>query len=145
MTDPIADMVTRIRNAVAAKHTRVDIPASRLKAEIARILQDEGYIQAFKVLEDAAGNPARTLRLFLKYGPHGERLITGVERISRPGRRVYFGKADVPDVLGGLATSILTTSRGVMTGRAAAKAGVGGEVLCNVWERGAGGQGRPEI
>jgi len=133
MTDPIADMVTRIRNAVAAKHTRVDIPASRLKAEIARILQDEGYIQAFKVLEDAAGNPARTLRLFLKYGPHGERLITGVERISRPGRRVYFGKADVPDVLGGLGTSILTTSRGVMTGRAAAKAGVGGEVLCNVW------------
>ena len=133
MTDPIADMVTRIRNAVAAKHTRVDIPASRLKAEIARILQDEGYIQAFKVLEDAAGNPARTLRLFLKYGPHGERLITGVERISRPGRRVYFGKADVPEVLGGLGTSILTTSRGVMTGRAAAKAGVGGEVLCNVW------------
>jgi small subunit ribosomal protein S8 len=133
MTDPIADMVTRIRNAVAAKHTRVDIPASRLKAEIARILQDEGYIQAFKVLEDAAGNTARTLRLFLKYGPHGERLITGVERISRPGRRVYFGKSDVPEVLGGLGTSILTTSRGVMTGRAAAKAGVGGEVLCNVW------------
>ena len=133
MTDPIADMVTRIRNAVAAKHTRVDIPASRLKAEIARILQDEGYIQAFKVLEDAAGNPARTLRLFLKYGPHGERLITGVERISRPGRRVYFGKADMPDVLGGLGTSILTTSRGVMTGKAAVKAGVGGEVLCNIW------------
>jgi small subunit ribosomal protein S8 len=135
MTDPIADMVTRIRNAVAAKHTRVDIPASRLKAEIARILQDEGYIQAFKLLEDPSGpaSSARTLRLFLKYGPHGERLITGVERISRPGRRVYFGKADVPDVLGGLGTSILTTSRGVMTGRAAAKAGVGGEVLCNVW------------
>jgi small subunit ribosomal protein S8 len=135
MTDPIADMLTRIRNAVAAKHTRVDVPASRLKAEIARILQDEGYIQAFKVLEDAAAtaSSARTLRLFLKYGPHGERLITGVERISRPGRRVYFGKADVPDVLGGLGTSILTTSRGVMTGRAAAKAGVGGEVLCNVW------------
>jgi small subunit ribosomal protein S8 len=135
MTDPIADMLTRIRNAVAAKHTRVDVPASRLKAEIARILQDEGYIQAFKVLEDAAApaSSTRTLRLFLKYGPHGERLITGVQRISRPGRRVYFGKADVPDVLGGLGTSILTTSRGVMTGRAAAKAGVGGEVLCNVW------------
>ena len=135
MTDPIADMLTRIRNAVAAKHTRVDIPGSRLKAEIARILQDEGYIQAFKLLEEAAGSGsnARTLRLFLKYGPHGERLITGVERISRPGRRVYFGKADVPEVLGGLGTSILTTSRGVMTGRAAAKAGVGGEVLCNVW------------
>jgi small subunit ribosomal protein S8 len=133
MTDPIADMITRIRNAVSAKHTRVDMPSSRLKAEIARILQDEGYIQGFKLLEDVATSGARTLRLFLKYGPHGERLITGVERISRPGRRVYFGKEDVPDVLGGLGTSILTTSRGVMTGRAAVKAGVGGEVLCNVW------------
>jgi small subunit ribosomal protein S8 len=133
MTDPIADMLTRIRNAVSAKHTRVDMPASRLKAEIARILQDEGYIQGFKLLEDAAASGARTLRLFLKYGPRGERLITGVERISRPGRRVYFGKEDVPEVLGGLGTSILTTSRGVMTGRAAVKAGVGGEVLCNVW------------
>jgi len=135
MTDPIADMLTRIRNAVGAKHTRVDMPSSRLKAEIARILQDEGYIQGFKLLDEAAQPAAktRTLRLFLKYGPHGERLITGVERISRPGRRVYFGKEDVPDVLGGLGTSILTTSRGVMTGRAAAKAGVGGEVLCNVW------------
>jgi small subunit ribosomal protein S8 len=135
MTDPIADMLTRIRNAVAAKHSRVDMPASRLKSEIARILQDEGYIQGFKLLDDTTSGPAnaRTLRLFLKYGPHGERLITGVERISRPGRRVYFGKEEVPDVLGGLGTSILTTSRGVMTGRAAAKAGVGGEVLCNVW------------
>ena len=133
MTDPIADMLTRIRNAVAAKHTRVDMPASRLKAEIARILQDEGYIQGYKLLEESTKASARTLRLFLKYGPHGERLITGVERISRPGRRVYFGKQDVPEVLGGLGTSILTTSRGVMTGRAAAKAGVGGEVLCNVW------------
>ena len=136
MTDPIADMLTRIRNAVTAKHTRVDMPGSRLKADIARILQDEGYIQGFKVLEEspekgAAG--ARTLRLFLKYGPHGERLITGVQRISRPGRRVYFGKEDVPEVLAGLGTSILTTSRGVMTGRNAKKAGVGGEVLCNVW------------
>jgi len=134
MTDPIADMLTRIRNAVGAKHTRVDMPSSRLKAEIARILQDEGYIQGFKLLEDAVqAGRTKTLRLFLKYGPHGERLITGVERISRPGRRVYFGKEDVPPVLGGLGTSILTTSRGVMTGRAAAKAGVGGEVLCNVW------------
>jgi small subunit ribosomal protein S8 len=127
-------MITRIRNAVIAKHTRVDMPASRLKTEIARILQDEGYIQGFKLLDDAAANARmKTLRLFLKYGPHGERLITGVERISRPGRRVYFGKEDVPDVLGGLGTSILTTSRGVMTGREAVKAGVGGEVLCNVW------------
>jgi small subunit ribosomal protein S8 len=136
MTDPIADMLTRIRNAVTAKQTRVDIPASRLKAEIARILQDEGYIQGFKLIEDAASKSTaavKTLRLFLKYGPHGERLITGVQRISRPGRRVYFGRDDVPDVLAGLGTSILTTSRGVMTGRAAVKAGVGGEVLCNIW------------
>ena len=135
MTDPIADMLTRIRNAVAAKHTRVDMPASRIKADIARILQDEGYIQGFKVLDDAEGKPApsKSLRLFLKYGPHGERVITGLERISRPGRRVYFGRDDVPVVLAGLGTSILTTSRGVMTGKAAVKAGVGGEVLCNVW------------
>jgi small subunit ribosomal protein S8 len=138
MTDPIADMLTRIRNAVTAKHTRVDMPASRLKTEIARILQDEGYIQGFKLLEDQPNapkghGPVPTLRLFLKYGPRGEKLITGIERISRPGRRVYFGRDDVPQVLAGLGTSILTTSRGVMTGRAAVKAGVGGEVLCNIW------------
>ena len=135
MTDPIADMLTRIRNAVSAKHTRVDMPASRIKADIARILQDEGYIQGFKVLDgvEAKAGGTKSLRLFLKYGPHGERLITGVERISRPGRRVYFGRDDVPEVLAGLGTSILTTSRGVMTGRAAVKAGVGGEVLCNIW------------
>jgi small subunit ribosomal protein S8 len=139
MTDPIADMLTRIRNAVTAKHTRVDMPSSRLKAEIARILQDEGYIQGFKLLDEASGNgaaaagPVKILRLFLKYGPHGERLITGIERISRPGRRVYFGRDDVPEVLAGLGTSILTTSRGVMTGREAVKVGVGGEVLCNIW------------
>jgi small subunit ribosomal protein S8 len=139
MTDPIADMLTRIRNAVTAKHTRVDMPSSRLKAEIARILQDEGYIQGFKLLDEPVNGTAKpaggtkTLRLFLKYGPHGEKLITGIERISRPGRRVYFGRDDVPDVLAGLGTSILTTSRGVMTGRAAVKAGVGGEVLCNIW------------
>ena len=133
MTDPIADMLARIRNAVTAKHTRVDMPASRIKADIAKILQDEGYIQGFKLLDEAERPQQKTLRLFLKYGPHGEKLITGVERISRPGRRVYFGRDDVPEVLGGLGTSILTTSRGVMTGRAAAKAGVGGEVLCNIW------------
>jgi small subunit ribosomal protein S8 len=130
-------MLTRIRNAVTAKQTRVDVPASRLKSEIARILQDEGYIQGYKIVDDPAVKSAapapRTLRLFLKYGPHGERLITGVQRISRPGRRVYFGRDDVPDVLAGLGTSILTTSRGVMTGRAAVKAGIGCEVLCNIW------------
>jgi small subunit ribosomal protein S8 len=136
MTDPISDMLTRIRNGVAAKHTRVDMPASRLKAEIARILQDEGYIHSFKLLDetpDGGRVPQRVLRVFLKYGPHGERVITGMQRISRPGRRVYFGRDEVPDVLAGLGTSILTTSRGVMTGREAVKAGVGGEVLCNVW------------
>jgi small subunit ribosomal protein S8 len=132
MTDPIADMLTRIRNAVTAKHTRVDVPASRIKADIARILADEGYISAVKVV-DEPGSVQKTLRLTLKYGPHGEKLITGIQRISRPGRRVYFGREDVPEVLAGLGTSILTTSRGVMTGRNAVKAGVGGEVLCNIW------------
>ena len=137
MTDPISDMLTRIRNAVTAKQTRVDLPASKLKAEIARILQDEGYIQGFRVLDEpaetAGRQPRQVIRLFLKYGPKGERVITGIARISRPGRRVYFGVEEVPHVLGGLGTSILTTSQGVMTGRAAKKAGVGGEVLCNVW------------
>lgn len=138
MTDPIADMFSRIRNAVQAKQSRVDVPASRLKAEIARILQSEGYIQSFKVVEDKSATTSgrfstQRIRLFLKYGPHGERVITGIERISRPGRRVYFGRHEVPPVLGGLGTSILTTSRGVMTGREAVKMGVGGEVLCNIW------------
>ena len=137
MTDPISDMLTRIRNAVAAKHIRVDMPASKLKAEIARILQDEGYIQGYRLVEEPAiregRQPRQVIRLFLKYGPRGEKVISGIERISRPGRRVYLGVDDVPTVLGGLGTSILTTSRGVMTGRAARKAGVGGEVLCNVW------------
>ena len=136
MTDPIADMLTRLRNAVSSKHARVDMPASRLKAEIARILQDEGYIHGFKVVEEPiekGGAPRRQIRIFLKYGPHGERVLSGIERISRPGRRVYFGRDNLPTVLGGLGTSILTTSRGVMSGREAAKVGVGGEVLCNVW------------
>ena len=137
MTDPIADMLTRIRNAVQAKHARVDVPASTLKSEIARILQDEGYISGFKVVEEpSAGRskiPLKQLRLFLKYGPRGEHVITGIQRISRPGRRVYYNCGSVKPVLGGLGISILTTSRGVMTGRAAVKSGVGGEVLCNVW------------
>lgn len=134
MTDPISDMLTRIRNAVASKHTRVDMPASRLKAEIARILQDEGYILGSKVLEEKVERRTdRIIRIFLKYGPHGERVITGIQRISRPGRRVYCGHDEVPHVLAGLGTSILTTSQGVMTGREASKIGVGGEVLCNVW------------
>src|SRR5512145_1945144 len=136
MTDPIADMLSRIRNATLAKQARVEMPSSRLKVEIARILEGEGYIQGFKVLDaDAAAKPLpqAMLRVFLKYGPRGERVITGIERVSRPGRRVYFGRDEVPEVLAGLGTSILTTSRGVMTGREAVKNGVGGEVLCNVW------------
>ena len=134
MTDPIADMLARIRNATLARHARVEMPSSRLKVEIAKILQNEGYIQGFSVQEPQPGEAAQAqLRVFLKYGPRGERVITGLERVSRPGRRVYFGRDDVPDVLAGLGTAILTTSRGVMTGREAVKAGVGGEVLCNVW------------
>ena len=135
MTDPIADMLTRIRNGVHAKQAKIDMPASKLKAEIARILVSEGYIHGFKVVDETTehGSPRKAIRLFLKYGPHGERVITGLQRVSRPGRRVYFGRDDVPTVLGGLGTSILTTSRGVMSGREAVKAGVGGEVLCNVW------------
>jgi small subunit ribosomal protein S8 len=136
MTDPIADMLTRIRNAVQAKHARVDVPANRLKAEIARILQNEGYIAGYRVVEETTEDrsiPVKRIRLFLKYGPHGERVISGIQRISRPGRRVYFSRDQVPPVLGGLGISILTTSRGVMTGREAIKTGVGGEVLCNVW------------
>jgi len=136
MTDPIADMFARIRNAVQVKHARVDIPASLLKAEIARILQSEGYIAGFRAVEETVEGrklPVKRIRLFLKYGPHGERVISGIQRISRPGRRVYFSRDQVPTVLGGLGISILTTSRGVMTGREAVKTGVGGEVLCNVW------------
>ena len=132
MTDPIADMLTRIRNAVHARHQRVDVPASSFKVEIARILEREGYIQSFKLVDEADGLK-KVIRIGLKYGPRGENVITGLERVSRPGRRVYFGRNDVPKVMGGLGTSILTTSRGVMTGQDAVKAGVGGEVLCNIW------------
>lgn len=134
MTDPIADMLARIRNATLARHSRVDIPASKLKVEIARILETEGYIQGYKLLDAEPGAPPQALlRINLKYGPRGERVISGLQRVSRPGRRVYLGRDSVPEVLGGLGTSILTTSRGVMTGREAVKAGVGGEVLCNIW------------
>jgi small subunit ribosomal protein S8 len=130
MTDPIADMITRIRNAVRARHPRVDIPASRFKAEVAKILEKEGFVSAVKMVD---GAPQGTIRITLKYGPRGENVISGLERVSRPGRRVYLGSEDVPRVMGGLGTAILTTSRGVMTGREAQRAGVGGEVLCNVW------------
>ena len=132
MTDPIADMLTRVRNAVHARRPRVDVPTSRFKVEVAKILEQEGYIQGFKMVEGESGRSA-AIRIVLKYGPRGENVISGLERVSRPGRRVYLGRGDVPRVMGGLGTSILTTSRGVMTGRDALKAGVGGEVVCNIW------------
>jgi small subunit ribosomal protein S8 len=130
MTDPIADMIARIRNAVRAKLLRVDIPASRLKAEIARILKDEGYISNFKLSEDGKQG---LLRVYLKYGPGMERVITDLQRVSRPGCRIYCGKDQIPRVYGGLGINVLSTSRGVMTGRSAAREGVGGEILFNVW------------
>ena len=130
MTDPVADMISRIRNGVRAKLNKVDIPASKLKAEIARILKDEGYIANFKVTEDDKQN---VLRVILKYGPGMERVITDVQRVSRPGCRIYCGKDQIPRVYGGLGINILSTSRGLMTGRSAAREGVGGEILCNVW------------
>jgi small subunit ribosomal protein S8 len=130
MTDPVADMIARIRNGVAAKLVKVDIPASKLKAEIARILKDEGYIANFKHVEAATQG---SLRIYLKYGPGMERVITGLQRVSRPGCRIYCGKDEIPRVYGGLGINILSTSRGIMTGRSAAREGVGGEILCNVW------------
>ncbi len=134
MTDPIADMLTRIRNASMARQPRVDVPHSKLKQQIARILEREGYILGYKVLEAKPGErPCPVLRVFLKYGPRGERVISGLRRVSRPGRRVYAGRDEVPEVLAGLGTAILTTSRGVMTGREAKQAGIGGEVLCTIW------------
>ena len=130
MTDPVADMISRIRNGVRAKLPKVDVPSSKLKVEIARILKDEGYIANFKVNEDDRQN---MLRVFLKYGPGMERVITDVQRVSRPGCRIYCGKDQIPRVYGGLGINILSTSRGLMTGRSAAREGVGGEILCNVW------------
>lgn len=130
MTDPVADMITRIRNSVRAKLPRVDIPSSKLKVEIARILKNEGYVSNFKVTEDGKQG---MLRIYLKYGPGMERVITDVQRVSRPGCRIYCGKDRIPRVYGGLGINILSTSRGLMTGRAAAKEGVGGEIICNVW------------
>ena len=130
MTDPIADMLTRIRNAVQAKHAKVDMPSSRLKVEIARILKDEGYISHYKTNDE---NGRSFLTVFLKYGPKGERVITNIERVSRPGCRVYMSGREIPRVLGGLGINIVTTSRGVMTGKEARKQGFGGELLCNVY------------
>ena len=131
VTDPIADFLTRIRNAQMANHRIVEIPASNLKKRMTEILYDKGYILKYKFEDDSKQG---VIKIALKYDPTTkEPAIKSLERISRPGRRVYLGVDDVPPVLGGLGTNILTTSRGVMTGRAAKKAGVGGEVLCNVW------------
>lgn len=129
-SDPIADMLTRIRNALGARHPKVDVPASRLKMDIARILKDEGYIANFKMAEDGS---RRSIRIYLKYTPGNVPVISRIERVSRPGCRVYVGSREVPRVLGGLGINILTTPRGVMTGSAARKENVGGEVLCQVW------------
>lgn len=130
MTDPIADMLTRIRNATLAVHDKVDIPVSRLKVEVAKVLRAEGYIKNLKVLE---GNTQGTLRIYLKYGPGNQRIISGLRRVSRPGLRVYAPARRVPRVMNGLGVAILSTSEGIMTGRAAKERGVGGEVLCYVW------------
>ncbi len=132
MTDPVADMLTRIRNASNARHETVDIPMSRLKAEIARVLKEQGYIRDYRVV-DHRGRPGKSLRIVLKYGPDRTQVITGLRRVSTPGRRVYTGKARIPRVMRGLGVAILSTPKGVMTDREARRAGVGGEVLCYVW------------
>jgi len=130
MTDPIADMLTRVRNAINARHPKVDVPASKVKAEIARILKEEGYIANYKVAEEGV---KKVIKIYLKYGADNAPIITGIERVSRPGCRNYAGKNEIPKVQGGLGISILTTARGVMTGRTARKESVGGEVMCRVW------------
>ncbi|MFB3830123.1 MAG: 30S ribosomal protein S8 [Bryobacteraceae bacterium] len=129
-SDPIGDMLTRVRNAIKARHPKVDVPASRLKAEIARILKEEGYILNYKVAEEGA---KKTIKIYLKYGSDNAPVISSLERVSRPGCRVYVGQSDIPRVLGGLGINILTTARGVMTGRDAHRERVGGEILCRVW------------
>jgi len=130
MMDPIADMLTRIRNALIARHSKVDVPASRLKTDIARILKEEGYIANFKLADEGA---KKTIKIYLKYTPDNQPVISKIERVSRPGCRVYVGRREIPRVLGGMGVNILTTPRGVMTGRKAHLEGVGGEVLCQVW------------
>ncbi|MDI9496130.1 MAG: 30S ribosomal protein S8 [Bacillota bacterium] len=130
MTDPIADMLTRIRNANHAKHEFVDIPASKIKKEIANILLEEGYIKGFDVIDDGKQG---IIRIELKYQQNKERVITGIKRISKPGLRVYVGKEETPKVLGGLGIAILSTSKGIVTDKKARSQGVGGEVICYVW------------
>ncbi len=130
MTDPIADMLTRIRNASQAFHDRVEVPASKVKVELARVLCEEGFIRSYRVLED---NKQNIIRIYLKYSETEERVISGIKRISKPGRRVYVDKSSIPRVFGGLGVAVLSTSIGVMTDKACRGSNVGGEVLCHVW------------
>lgn len=130
VTDPIADLLARIRNGSMAEHEKVDIPASRLKVRIAELLKEEGFIKNFRVIEDGKQG---TLRVYLKYGPGQERVITGLRRVSKPGRRRYVGADRIPSVLGGMGVAILSTPRGVVTDRESRRLHVGGEVLCYVW------------
>ena len=131
LTDPVADMLTRIRNANKALHDRVEMPNSKLKEEIARILKEEGYVRDYHVEEREL--PYKVLVIELKYGRSRERVLNGLKRISKPGRRIYAGKDRLPRVLGGMGTAILSTSRGVITSRTAEQEGIGGEVICFVW------------
>ena len=130
MTDPIADMLTRIRNANQAQLERVDIPAARLKVELAKILKAEGFIRGYKLVDDSRQG---ILRVYLKFGPGNERVIQGIKRVSRPGLRTYRKAAQIPRVFSGMGVAILSTSQGLMTGKAARERSVGGEVLCYVW------------
>ena len=133
MTDPIADLLTRVRNAAAAQHHDVSIPSSRLGREIARILHEQGYIEAFEVHEPAEGRPGEELTITLKYTQARKPVITGLQRVSRPGQRTYVDHAHIPRIQGGMGTAILSTSKGVMTGHEARSEGVGGEVVAKVW------------
>ncbi|MFC1643580.1 30S ribosomal protein S8 [Chlamydiota bacterium] len=130
MTDPISDMLTRIRNGNKAKKESVDIPSSKVKIEIARVLKEQGYIDTYKVTGDKKKN---TLRVYLKYDSEENRVIDKINRISKPGRRMYSAKEEIPNVLGGMGIAIVSTSKGIMTGFSAKKMGVGGEILCYVW------------
>ena len=129
-TDPIADLLTRIRNASRAEHEKVDIPSSKLKVRVAEVLKDEGFIKNFRVLDDTKQG---TLRVYLKYGPSNEKVISGLVRVSTPGRRVYVTHDKIPSILGGMGVAVVSTSRGVLTDRDARKERVGGEVLAYVW------------
>jgi small subunit ribosomal protein S8 len=129
-SDPISDMLTRIRNGIKARHAKVDVPASKLKTEIARILKDEGYILNYKIVDE---DNHKAIRVYLKYTAANQPVIAKIERVSRPGCRVYVGAAEIPKVLGGLGINILTTPKGVMTGKTARKENVGGELLCTVY------------